>query len=121
MAATLKYQGREESKNKTSQSYKQTWQGTQAEVDSVISGLPVIGAFVTGKGFMTSYRKSCDDGPYWSVEVEYTIEKDSSSFDNSDDTIVGKKSAQLPDDLDEILRRSVAGIKGIRRDPRYYY
>ena len=44
---------------------------------------------------MTSYRKSCDDGPYWSVEVEYTIEKDPSSFDNSDETVVGKKSAQL--------------------------
>lgn len=95
MAATLKYQGRQQSKNKTTQSYKQTFVGTQEQIDVVISGLPVIGAFVSGKGYMTSYRKSCDDGPYWSVEVEYTIQKDSSSFDNSDDTIVGKKSAQL--------------------------
>lgn len=94
MAATLKYQGRQQSKSKNTESYKQTYVGTQQQIDVVISGLPEIGAFVSGKGYMTSYRKSCDDGPYWSVEVEYTIEKDS-SFDNIDDTVVGKKSAQL--------------------------
>lgn len=94
MAATLKYQGREQSKSKNTQSYKQTWQGTQTQINGVIANLPVIGAFVTGKGYMTSYRKSCDDGPYWSVEVEYTIQKDN-DFDNSDDAVVGKKSASL--------------------------
>ena len=94
MAATLKYQGREESKSKNTQSYKQTWQGTEAQVDAVIAGLPAIGSRVEGIGYMTSYRKQCDEGPYWSVEVEYTIQRNI-DFDNSDDVIVGKKSAQL--------------------------
>lgn len=95
MPAKLKYQGREYSKNKNSQSYKQTYIGFQTQIDTVISGLPAIGSFVSGKGYMTSYKKSCDEGPFWTVEVEYTIQKDSSSFDNTDDTVVGKKSAQL--------------------------
>lgn len=94
MAATLKYQGREQSKNKNLQSYKQTWQGTQTQIDSFIGSLPAIGT-KTDKGFMTSYRKSQADGYFWNLEVQYTIEKNN-DFNNSDeDTVVGKKSATL--------------------------
>lgn len=95
MSLTLKYQGQEVSRNKNESSYKETFQGAESEIDSYISSsLSGIGNFVSGKGYLTSWRKFNADGKFVNVEVEYTISYDG-SFDNSDSQVYGKKSAQL--------------------------
>lgn len=92
---TLKYQGQEQSRSKSEASFKETFQGTETEINSQISTLPPISTKVEGKGFLTSWRKTCDEGPIWNLEVEYTISYDSGDFDNNDEQVYGKKSAQL--------------------------
>lgn len=92
---TLKYQGREQSRNRDESVYKETWQGTEAEVKAYIeSNLSTWPLQVQGKGWLTSYRMAQDGGPFWSLEVEYTTQY-SRQWENDDDTVVGQKSAQL--------------------------
>ena len=93
MAITLKYQGQEKARSRNEASFKETYQGTEAEVDSYISDLPEISTAVEGKGFLTSWRKYNAEGPIWCVEVEYTTSYD--DFNNEDNQLYGKKSAQL--------------------------
>lgn len=93
MAISLKYQGQEKSRNRNEASFKETFQGTEAEVDSYISNLPEISTVVEGKGHLTSWRKFNSEGPIWNVEVEYTNSYD--DFNNEDTQVYGKKSAQL--------------------------
>lgn len=95
MALTLKYQGQEIYRNKNESSYKETYQGTESEVDSYISSaLSGISTYVQGKGYLTSWRKVNADGPFFNIEVEYSISYDG-SFNNTDEQVYGKKSAQL--------------------------
>lgn len=79
---SLKYQGKEFSKSKEEQVYKETWQGSEAEVDSYIQNTLETQWRVetAGKGYLNNYRKQNDQGPFWSVEVEYTR-----SFSNDSD------------------------------------
>lgn len=92
---TLKslYQGKEYSRDKNEEKLKQTFYGTQAEVDSFIASLS-IGTKDQSKGFLRSYTKTQKDGAFWQVEVEYSISH-SSQWSDDDDTVVGKKSATL--------------------------
>lgn len=95
MSLTLKYQGQELSRNKNESTFKETYQGTESEVDSYISSsLSGISTYVAGKGYLTSWRKFNSEGPHYGVEVEYTVSYDD-SFDNTDSQVYGKKSAQL--------------------------
>ena len=57
MAIALKYQGQEKSRSRNEESFKETYQGTEAEVDNYISNLPEISTSVEGKGHLTSWRK----------------------------------------------------------------
>lgn len=93
MAIALKYQGQEKARSRNEASFKETYQGTEAEVDSYISNLPEISTAVEGKGFLTSWRKYNAEGPIWCVEIEYTTSYD--DFNNEDNQLYGKKSAQL--------------------------
>ena len=96
MAVKLKYQGQQKSRNKSESTYKQTYYGTQAEIDTFLSENADIriGIFNEGKGYVSSYRKSQMDGIFYQLEVEYTITYDDKT-DNLSDTEVGKKSATL--------------------------
>lgn len=93
MALKLKYQGKSIGRNKTQSSYKQTYYGTEAEVDTYMGSL-TIGASVEGKGYLTSYEKSQMDGLIYQIEVEYTVDFDN-DFSNLSSTVVGQKSAEL--------------------------
>lgn len=95
MSLTLKYQGQEVSRTKNLSSYKETYQGTEAEIDTYISSsLPNISTFIQGKGYLTSWRKYNAQGPIFNLEIEYTISYDG-SFNNEENTLYGEKSAQL--------------------------
>lgn len=91
---TLKYQGQEQSRNKTEAVYKETFQGTESEINTKLASLPSISTRVDGKGYFTSWRKFNQDGPIYNLELEYSVSY-GDSFDNSDDQAYGKKSAQL--------------------------
>lgn len=93
MAISLKYQGQEKARSRNEASFKETYQGTEAEVDAYISNLPEISTGVEGKGYLTSWRKFNAEGPIWCVEIEYTTSYD--DFNNEDTQLYGKKSAQL--------------------------
>lgn len=93
MALKSLYQGKEYSRDKNEEKLKQTFYGTQAEVDSFISSLSV-GTKDQTKGYLRSYTKTQKDGAFWQVEVEYSISH-SSDWSDDDDTVVGKKSATL--------------------------
>lgn len=94
MALSLKYQGQETSRNKNQFTYKETLQGTEAEVDAFMQTCPAIGTYVQDKGYLTSTRKYNADGIFFNFELEYTINYES-GFANTDTTIYGEKSAQL--------------------------
>lgn len=96
MAVKLKYQGQEKSRNKNQSNYKETYYGTQAEIDAFLSESADIriGIFNEGKGYVSSWRKSQMDGIFYQLEVDYTITYDDKPDDLSD-AEVGKKSATL--------------------------
>ena len=96
MAVKLKYQGQQKSRNKSESTYKETYYGTQAEIDAFLSENADIriGVFNEGKGYVSSYRKSQMDGIFYQLEVEYSITYDDKT-DNLSDAEVGKKSATL--------------------------
>ena len=99
MALQLKYQGQQKSRNKSESTYKQTYYGTEQQIDQMIngdgttSGL-VIGTFTTGKGYLNSWRKSQLQGIFYQLQIDYAITYDDKT-DNLSDTEVGKKSATL--------------------------
>lgn len=95
MSLSLKYQGQEVSRSKNLSSFKETYQGTESEVDAFISSnLSGISQYFPGKGYLTSWRKVNAGGPFFNVEVEYTVNYDG-SFSNESEVIYGEKSAQL--------------------------
>ena len=93
MAISLKYQGQEKARSRNEASYKETHQGTEAEIDSFIADLPEISTAVEGKGFLTSWRKYNAEGPIWCVEVEYTTSYD--DFNNEDTQLYRKKKCTI--------------------------
>ena len=96
MALKKKFQGTEKSRDKENEVYKQTYYGTEAEVDEKISGLS-IGSETSGKGFLQSWRKTQSNAPaIYELEIEYSTSYNM-EFANSKDssTVTGKKSAQL--------------------------
>lgn len=95
MALKLKYQGQEASKNKNEYTYKQTYTGTKQEVENYIASLPAIGTKNDTKGYLRRWTQTQEEGIFWNAEIEYGISYDSSSFSDDDQTVVGKKSAQL--------------------------
>ena len=68
MSLTRKYQGREASKSRDESIYKETWYGSEAEVDTYIASLS-IGTYVQGKGYIHQW----DNAAIWQVEVTYRI------------------------------------------------
>ena len=72
MSLKRKYQGRESSKSRDESLYKETWYGTEAEVDAYIATLS-IGTYVSGQGYLHMWEKRQDNPQMWSVEVTYRI------------------------------------------------
>lgn len=93
MALTLKYQGQEVSRNKNQYNYKETYQGTEAEIDTFLQNLSPIGTYFQDKGYLTSIRKANAQGIFFELEINYTITYE--GFNNTDQVIYGEKSAQL--------------------------
>ena len=89
----LKYQGSEFSRNKQQKTYKETYIGTEQLVDAKIATLS-IGSFSSGKGYLSSWRKSQDQSIFYNLQLEYTTQYDNDTSDLSQ-TDYGKKSAQL--------------------------
>lgn len=89
----LKYLGQEKSRSKQQSSYKETWYGTETEVDEKVSTLD-IGSYSTGKGYLSSWRKSQLQASIYQLELDYTVSYDNQP-DNLDETDVGKFSATL--------------------------
>lgn len=90
---TLKYQGSEFSRNKQQKTYKETYIGTEQLVDAKIATLS-IGTFTSGKGYLSSWRKSQGQSIFYNLQLEYTTQYDNDTSDLSQ-TDYGKKSAQL--------------------------
>lgn len=93
MALQYSYQGKEISQNKNESRYKQTLYGTSNEVQTYRAGL-IIGTFVSGKGYLTSWQITQKDANIWQIEVEYSTTFDE-QISNEDSALIGKKSAQL--------------------------
>ena len=94
MSIHLKYQGREFQKNRDETVYKQTFVGTQSEIDTKLATY-TIGALYSGKGYVESFIKKQGEGTFWELEVQYkTLHKTDTANDDGN-TIVGKKSASL--------------------------
>lgn len=93
MALQFLYQGREVSQNKNQAIYKQTLYGKLQQIDQLISGFQ-IGYRDQEKGYLRSWTKTQKEADIWQVEIEYTKEFDF-SFSDQDESVVGKKSAQL--------------------------
>jgi hypothetical protein len=74
-----KYQGREQSKSRDEAIYKETWYGTETEVDTYIGTLS-IGTYVQGKGYLHQWEKKQENPAVWQVEVTYRV-----TYSNSDD------------------------------------
>lgn len=72
MALKRKLQGREQSKSRDEAIYKETWYGTEAEVDAYIATL-VIGVYVQDKGYLHEWEKKQDSPAIWEVEVTYRV------------------------------------------------
>ena len=89
----LKYQGQQASRDRNSKTFKETWIGDEASIDSKLAEFS-INTFYDGKGFLRSWRKSQDQGPHYVLELEF-----GESFGNgtgySDEVVTGQKSAQL--------------------------
>lgn len=95
MALQLKFQGSEQSKSRKENSFKETWIGTEAEIDSKISTL-TIGTFHSDKGFLSSWSKTQQDGKFYTLEIDYRVSFDAETAgSNTDSTVYGKKSATL--------------------------
>lgn len=95
MAIQKKFQGFQKSINKNDEVFKQTFYGTENQIDSLISSL-TIGNEYEGKGFLESYRKTQSNAPHiYELEIEYTISHNSDFSNSKDGTVTGKKSAQL--------------------------
>lgn len=91
----LKYQGQEKSRSRQEATFKETFIGKENEIDEKISSLQ-IGSFTNNKGFLTNWRKTQQDGVFYNLEIEYTINYGSDSGgDNSDPEVYGRKSANL--------------------------
>ena len=86
MSVSLKYQGRTYSNSRDVQEYKETYQGLQTEIDSYMSTLSGIGTFYSGKGYLTSISKENDEGPFWNLQVIYSVDNGSESFSNASNT-----------------------------------
>lgn len=87
------YQGKEISRDKDQYQYKQTLYGSLSEIDSYIATL-TIGTRYQDKGILRSWTKTQKQASLWQVEVVYSISY-SSNWSDDDQTVVGKKSAQL--------------------------
>lgn len=94
MALHLKYQGRETQDTRTERSYKQTWQGTEAEIDAKVAQLS-IGTLYQGKGYLDNLRKHQGQGVFWELQAEYKVTCNNNSPNDDGSTVVGKKSATL--------------------------
>lgn len=93
MALQYAYQGKQISRDRNQYNYRQTLYGTLSEVDTYIAGLS-IGIRDATKGFLRSWTKTQKQADIWQVEVEYSVSY-GVDFSDDDQTIVGKKSAQL--------------------------
>lgn len=67
-----KFQGREQSLSRDESIYRETWYGSETEVDAYIATL-VIGSFVEGNGYIHEWQKKQDSPAVWQVEVTYRI------------------------------------------------
>ena len=96
MALQKKFQGTEKSRDRENQVYKQTYYGTEAEVNTKINEL-TIGTEYSGKGFLQSWRKTQSNAPsIYELEIQYSTSYNI-EFANAKDssTVTGRKSAQM--------------------------
>lgn len=94
-----KYQGREQSKNWDEETYRETYYGTEEEVDEKIATL-TIGAWTQGKGYLWGWTKQQENPAVWTLEVNYRItygreDKNDYEDDPSDPQTTSNKTYSL--------------------------
>ena len=91
-----KFQGRERSLSRDESLYRETWYGSETEIDEYIATL-VIGAFVQDKGYLHEWQKKQDSPAVWQVEVTYriTYSVDADSNDEIEDGSTTPKTYSL--------------------------
>lgn len=94
MALKLKYQGQQQSRSRTESTFKETYYGSESEIDDKISTIE-IGAKIEGKGYLNSWRKTQMDGQFYQIEIQYRTSTETSGSGDANETIVGSKSATL--------------------------
>lgn len=90
----IAYQGLEISRTEDEKIYKETFYGTYDECIAECNNL-LIGTFVNGKGYLSGYFITPKEANLYNLEKQYTISYKRQGFSNTDETLVGKKSAQL--------------------------
>lgn len=94
MALKVAYQGLEVSRSSNEKIYKETFYGTYDECLAKSQSL-IIGTFIENKGYFTGFSITPKEANLYSIQLQYTISYKGSNFSNTDETLVGKKSAQL--------------------------
>lgn len=91
-----KFQGREQSLSRDESIYRETWYGSETEIDEYIATL-VIGSFVQDKGYVHEWQKKQDSPAVWQVEVTYriTYSVDADSNDEVEDGTTTPKTYSL--------------------------
>ena len=91
-----KFQGRERSLSRDEALYRETFYGSETEIDEYIATL-VIGAFVQDKGYLHEWQKKQDSPAVWQVEVTYriTYSVDADSNDEVEDGSTTPKTYSL--------------------------
>lgn len=91
-----KFQGRERSLSRDESLYRETWYGSETEIDEYIATL-VIGSFVQDKGYLHEWQKKQDSPAVWQVEVTYriTYSVDADSNDEVEDGSTTPKTYSL--------------------------
>lgn len=72
MALKLKYQGREQSRSRDEATYRETWYGTESEVDAQIA-LLTIGDYTSGKGYLHGWEKTQENAAVWDLSVSWRV------------------------------------------------
>lgn len=67
----LKYQGQQVTRDRNTKTYKETFIGDETSINEKIATL-TIGTFYTGKGTLSSWHKVQENGPHYTLQLQYT-------------------------------------------------
>lgn len=89
MALKRLFQGRSSSRSNTESLYRETYYGTEAEVDTYIATL-TIGSYDQTKGYLHEWSKEQENAAVWKVEVTYRISYEHSYSDQMEESTIQK-------------------------------